>query len=88
MEQDTFDLRDLAFPEFVYAKRELTYETQTIICRLIVSVLRPNSVFSWFLLMSSSFDSKLSVNPVNPGWVKSLFSKQPKEATLGRELRK
>ena len=25
MEQDTFDLRDLAFLEFVFAKRELTY---------------------------------------------------------------
>ena len=25
MEQDTFDLRDLAFLEFVFAKHELTY---------------------------------------------------------------
>ena len=65
MEQDTFDLRDLAFPVFVFGKRELTYLTQTIISRLIVSVLQPNSVFSWpwFLLMSSPFDSKLSRNP-------------------------
>ena len=36
---------------------------QTIICRFIVSVLQPNSVFSWFLLMASPFDFKLSVNP-------------------------
>ena len=35
----TFHLYDLAFSVFVFAKLEHTYETQTIICRFIVSVL-------------------------------------------------
>ena len=49
-----------------------THITQTIVCRLIVSVLQTNSVFSRFLLLSSSFNSKLSVNP---SWVKRCIFK-------------
>ena len=49
----------------LFAKRieKKTHITQTIVCRLIVSVLQTNSVFSRFLLLSSSFNPKLSVNP-------------------------
>ena len=41
-------------------EKKKTHITQTIACRLIVSVLQTNSVFSRFLLLSSSF--KLSVS--------------------------
>ena len=67
------DLRDIAFPVFVRQThwQKKTHITQTIVCRLIVSVLQTNSVFSRFLLLSSSFNSKLSVNL---SWVKcSIF---------------
>ena len=56
--------------------------TQTIVCRLIVSVLQTNSVFSRFLLLSSSFNSKLSVNP---SWVKwCIFKTSQKSHPLER----
>ena len=59
------DLRDIAFPVFVRQKYwKKNYITQTIVCRLIVSVLQTSSVFSLFLLVSSSFNPKLSVNPI------------------------
>ena len=59
-----------------------THITQTIVCRLIVSVLQTNSVFSRFLLLSSSSNSKLSVNP---SWVKwCIFKTSPKSHSLER----
>ena len=69
-------LRDIAFPVFVRQTdwKKKTHITQTIVCRLIVSVLQTNSVFSRFLLLSSSFNSKLSVNP---SWVKWCIFKTP-----------
>ena len=83
MEQDTF--LDWLFPALYRSSRycfpsvcspnvlkKKTHITQTIVCRLIVSVLQTNSVFSRFLLLSSSFNSKLSVNP---SWVKWCISK-------------
>ena len=42
--------------------------------------LQPNSVLGWFLLMSSPFDYKLSVNP---SWVKSVFQNSPKKPFSG-----
>ena len=55
--------------------------TQTIICRLIVSVLQMNSVFSRFLLLSS-FNSKSSVNP---SWVKwCIFKTSQRSYSLER----
>ena len=78
MEQDTF--LDWLFPALYRSLRycfpsvcspnvlkKKTHITQTIVYRLIVSVLQTNSVFSRFLVLSSSFNSKLSVNP---SWVK------------------
>ena len=58
----------------LFAKRieKKTNITQTIVCRLIVSVLQTNSAFSRFLLLSSSFNSKLSANP---SWVKCCIFK-------------
>ena len=46
----------------LFAKRieKKTHITQTVVCPLIISVLQTNSVFSRFLLLSSSFKSKLS----------------------------
>ena len=67
----SIDLRD--FSQRLFAKRikKKNHITQTIVCRLIVSVQQTDSVFSRFLLLSSSFNSKLSVNP---SWVKcSIF---------------
>ena len=59
-----------------------THITQTIVCRLIVSVLQTNSVFSRFLLLSSSFNSRLSVNP---SWVKwSIFKTSQRSHSLER----
>ena len=56
--------------------------TQTIVCRLIVSLLQTNSVFSRFLLLSSSFNSKLSVNP---SWVKwCIFKTSQRSHSLER----
>ena len=59
----------ILFSQCLFAKRieKKNHITQTIVYRLIVSVLQINSVFSRFLLLSSSFNSKLSVNP---SWVK------------------
>ena len=78
MEEDTF--LNWLFPALYRSSRycfpgvcspnvlkENTHLTQTIVCRLIVSVLQTNSVLSRFLLLSSSFNSRLSVNP---SWVK------------------
>ena len=69
----------------LFAKRiekKKTHITQTIVCRLIVSVLQTNSVFSRFLLLSSSFNSKLSVNP---SWVKwCIFKTSQKSHSLER----
>ena len=71
----------------LFAKRieKKTHITQTIVCRLIVSVLQTNSVFSRLLLLSSS-------NSPNYQWIQvewsGAFSKHPKKATLWRELRK
>ena len=49
---------------------------------LIVSVLQTNSVFSRFLLLSSSFNSKLSVNP---SWVKwCIFKTSQRSYSLER----
>ena len=64
----------------LFAKRiekKKTHITQTIVCRLIVSVLQTNSVFSRFLLLSSSFNPKLSVNP---SWVKWCIFKTPQRS--------
>ena len=68
----------------LFAKRieKKTHVTQTIVCRLIVSVVQTNSVFSRFLLLSSSFNSKLSVNP---SWVKwCIFKTSQKSQSLER----
>ena len=78
MEQDTF--LDWLFPALYRSSRycfpsvcspnglkKKTHITQTIVCRLIVSVLQTNSVFSRFMLLSCSLNSKLSANP---SWVK------------------
>ena len=71
----------------LFAKRieKNTHITQTIVCRLIVSVLQTNSVFSRLLLLSSS-------NSPNYQWIQvewsGAFSKHAKEDTLWRELRK
>ena len=68
----------------LFAKRieKKNHITQTIVCRLIVSVLQTNSVFSRFLLLSSSFNSKLSVNP---SWVKwCIFKTSQKSHSLER----
>ena len=68
----------------LFAKRieKKTHITQTIVCRLIVSVLQTNSVFSRFLLLSSSFNSKLSVNP---SWVKwCIFKTSQRSHSLER----
>ena len=67
----------------LFAKR--IEKKNSIVCRLIVTVLQTNSVFSRFLLLSSSFNPKLSVNQVE--W-SGAFSKHPKVATLWRELGK
>ena len=63
----------------LFAKRieKKNHITQTIVCRLIVSVLQTNSVFSRFLLLSSSFNPKLSVNP---SWVKWCIFKTPQSS--------
>ena len=60
----------------LFAKRieKKTHITQTIVFRLIVSVLQTKSLFSRFLLLSSSFNPKLSVNP---SWVKWCIFKTP-----------
>ena len=78
------DLCDIAFPVFVHQPywKKKTHITQTIVCRLIVSVLQTNSVFSRFLLLSSSFNSKLSVNP---SWVKwCIFKTSQRSHSLER----
>ena len=63
-------------------EKKKTHITQTIVCRLIVSVLQTNSVFSRFLLLSSSFNSKLSVNP---SWVKwCIFKTSQRSHSLER----
>ena len=94
MEQDTF--LDWLFPPLYRSlrycfpsvcspnvlKKKKTHITQTIVCRLIVSVLQTNSVFSRFLLLSSSFNSKLSVNP---SWVKwCIFKTSQRSHSLER----
>ena len=59
-------------------KKKKTHITQTIVWRLIVSVLQTNSVFTRFLLLSS-----FSVNPklsVNPSWVKWCIFKTPQRS--------
>ena len=58
MEQDTFDVRNLTFPVFVFAERAHILNSDHNLPINIVSVLQPNSVFSWFLLMSSPFHRK------------------------------
>ena len=62
---------------FAKKKKKKTHITQTIVCRLIVSVLQTNSVFSRFLLLSSSFNSK---SPVNPSWVNWWIFKTPQRS--------
>ena len=91
MEQDTF--LDWLFPALYQSSRYCfpnvcspnvlkTHITQTIVFRLIVSVLQTNGVFSRFLLLSSSFNSKLSVNP---SWVKwCIFKTSQRSHSLGR----
>ena len=82
----TFHLYDLAFSVFVFAKREHTLNADD---NLPINCLRsahPRVCSAgFFFLIPSPFDSNLTMNP---SWVKSVFSKQPKEATLWRELRK
>ena len=69
--------------QFLCAKHiEKKLITQTIVCRFIVSVLQTNSVFSRFLLLSSSFNHKLSVNP---SWVKwYIFKTRQRSDSLER----
>ena len=57
--------------------KKTTHITQTIVCRLIVSVRQTNSVFSRFLLLSSSFNPKLSVNL---SWEKWCIFKTPQRS--------
>ena len=47
-------LSQCLFAKRIEKKKKETHITQTIVCRLIVSVLQINSVFSRFLLLSSS----------------------------------
>ena len=66
----------------LFAKRieKKTPITQTIVCRLIFSVLQTNSVFSRFMLLSSS-------NSANYQWIQvewsGAFSKHPKKPLSG-----
>ena len=82
-----FDLRDNAFPVSVrqtYWKKK-THVTQTIVCRLTVSVLQPtvcSAGFCYCLLLLTPNYQRIQVE-----W-SGAFSKHPKKATLWRELRK
>ena len=76
-----FDLRDNAFPVSVrqtYWKRK-AHVTQTIVCRLIVSVLQPT-------VCSTGFCYCLLLLTPNYQWIQvewsGAFSKHPKKATL------
>ena len=72
----------------LFAKRieKITHTTQTIVCRLLVSVLQTNR------LCSAGFCYCLLLLTPNYRWIQvewsGAFSKHPKEATLWRELRK
>ena len=79
-----FDLRDNAFPVSVrqtYWKRK-AHVTQTIVCRLIVSVLQPT-------VCSAGFCYCLLLLTPNYQWIQvewsAAFSNHPKEAALWRE---
>ena len=90
MEQDTF--LDWLFPALYRSLRycfpsvcspnvlKKNHITQTIVCRLIVSVLQTNRVFN-----STGFCYCLQLQIISES---GAFSKHPKEATLWRELRK
>ena len=79
-----FDLRDNAFPVSVrqtYWKKKNSRNSDDCLPINCLSSAT-NSVFSWFLLLSSSFNSKLSVNP---SWVKwCIFKTSQKSHSLER----